>query len=87
MKPLASLTSADLKPAAKKALLQLGRQSLRRTRGGWCATGYRVTLDVAGQLQAKGLARAEIANGRHLLVITGAGRMFAGVLEERRARK
>lgn len=84
MKPVASLTACELKPTAKQALMLLARQPLRRTRGGWYVTGRKFTLTVGDQLEARGLARTVVDGGRRQLVITGSGKMLAGVLEQRR---
>lgn len=87
MKPLASLSS-ELTTAARRALMVLRDQKLNRTRGGWSGPGtQRISLDVAAQLKAFGLARAVISNGRHQLIITGAGRMLAQIFGERAERR
>lgn len=84
MPPVSSLTSGDLTPAGKAALAQLAIRPFNRIGSAWRTTGTRVTLKTADQLKHRGLARVEIAGGRHQLVITGAGKMLAGVLEERK---
>lgn len=84
MKPLASLTSGELTAAAKAALQQICRQPLRRVKSGWHGNGRRFTLQVCEQLEVRGLARTQNTNGRKELAITGSGRMFAGILEERK---
>lgn len=83
--PISSLATSELRTAAKDALLLTATQPLRRVQSGWYTPGKRVTLRVADQLIARGLARIQIAGGRHQLVATGSGRMVAAVIRQRRA--
>lgn len=85
-RPLASLTAGELGQAARDALLLTTTHRLGRVTGGFYAPGKRVSLRVADQLIARGLARIEISGGRHQLVPTGAGRMLADVIRQRRAK-
>jgi len=84
MKPVSSLTAGELGSAAKAALLLSTTHRLGRVTGGFYTPGKRVSLRVADQLIQRGLARVEISGGRHQLVPTGAGRMLADVIRQRR---
>lgn len=83
--PVAPLAAMQLRPAAKDALLLAAMHPLNRVSSGWYTPGRRITLRVADQLIQRGLARVEIAGGRHLLVATGSGRMLADTIRQKRA--
>lgn len=85
MKPVSSLTAGELGDAARTALLLSTTHKLARVTGGFRAPGRRISLRVADQLVERGLARIEISGGRHQLVPTGAGKMLADVIRQRRA--
>lgn len=87
MKPLASMSTGELGAAAKEALLLSTTHRLGRITGGFYSQGRKVSLRIADQLIARGLARIEISGGRHQLVPTGAGRMLADVVRFRRAQR
>lgn len=84
--PVSSLTAGELTAAGKSALQRIAAEPLRRIKGGWYAPGHKVSLKVADQLKARGLARVENNQGRMRLVATGSGRMLADVIEERSKR-
>ena len=83
--PVSSLTAGELTAAGKAALMLLvERGALVRVTGGWRGAGRKVSLSVADALRLRGLARQDFSTGRNLLVPTGAGKMLAGVLQERK---